>query len=72
MTITDMKQVQCSSTSCPNRRRHHEDPAPRGPQLFWVPEDIIAPWFCSVECRCYYHAEVKEQKQLEEHKDETS
>jgi hypothetical protein len=56
--VINMKQVTCASTSCPDRRGHHERPnEPRGPQVFWVPEDEKGPYYCSVEC--YLYDEVK-------------
>ena len=52
--VLDMKEVQCSSSSCPQRRIHHERPQePRGAQFFWVPSSHPGPWYCSIECSVY-------------------
>lgn len=71
MTITtgstiaqrNMKRVQCSSTSCPKRRAHHERPdVERGPQWFHVPYDHEGPWYCSIECKVYGTKELGENR----------
>lgn len=52
-----MKKVQCASPSCPGRRVHHENGAPRGPQYIWVQDHFSGPAFCSIECQLYYKIE---------------
>jgi hypothetical protein len=52
-----IKSVQCSYSGCGDRRRHHENPEPRGIRnTFIVPGDSKGPWFCSIECSAYYKA----------------
>lgn len=53
MTVVTMKRVCCASTSCPGRRKHHENPEPRGLQYFWVDETTEGPYYCSIECSIY-------------------
>jgi hypothetical protein len=58
-----MKVVTCESTSCPKRRRHHDEPyRPRGLQKFEVPDDAVGPFYCSIECSVYGKNEKKELK----------
>lgn len=56
------KTVTCQSTSCPSRRRHHDEPyEPRGPQTFEAPIDAKGPFFCSIECQAYGKSELKDE-----------
>ena len=63
----EMKQVVCSSLSCPNRRVHYVKPdVPRGPQYLWVPHDHGGPWYCSIECSIYGNKELPPAHPIEE------
>jgi hypothetical protein len=45
-------KVQCPGPGCADRRRHHEDDTPRGPQMVEV-ESAGQLAFCSLECAIY-------------------
>lgn len=56
-------RVKCMSTSCPGRRRHHDEPyVARGDQWVEAPDGHPGPYFCSLECWSYWKAEQKEAK----------
>jgi len=62
----EMKEVECSSTSCKWRRVHYEKPLqPRGIQKFWVPEAAEGPFYCSIECSLYGPQELAQQAEDE-------
>lgn len=49
-----MKKVPCSYVDCGSRRKHWEDPEPRGyRRMIEVPEDFNGPAYCSIECQVY-------------------
>jgi hypothetical protein len=48
-----MKIVNCEEKTCGGRRRHHEDPTPRGTVSFEVPDGAAGPFYCSMECAAY-------------------
>lgn len=61
--VGNMKTVTCESTSCPNRRKHHEEPnIPRGIQAFQVPDDATGPFYCSIECSVYGASEKRDAR----------
>lgn len=68
--IIDMKRVLCGSTSCPARRRSHEDDTPRGEVWFWVTVDAREPCYCSMECSVYGQKELGPSSQADGYAEE--
>jgi hypothetical protein len=62
-----MRLIQCKAYGCENRRKHHEDSEPRGPQFVNVPDEYTGDIaFCSMECAIYGGAFKKKDVEVKQ------
>ena len=54
-------KIQCSNPTCSDRRPHWERPDDKRPhQIIEVSDDFTGNAYCSIECKCYHEAKMKE------------